>query len=737
MSSALTCAGRAILGPTGVLLFVLLAGPARPAVAQNALAEEGVFVAVPNPITSEAVTRIKNRVETARGNPSRPARAVVFDFNPGGKEAATTDFGACYELASFIAQLHDLKTIAFVPAPARGHTVLPVLACKEIVMARSASLGEIAKSGDPPPGRVVETAYDDILGKPREPYRAVVRKMYDRGVSLGRGQKDNGVYYVDLEHADRYEKAGVVIPDRTPLPALGANAPGVFPAERLRELGLVSALADSRKDLADVYRLSPASLRDDPLSGRPPVAYKYTLRGPVDGGVKEAVTRIVKDVVRQNGNVLFLELECGGGDFQAARDLADELVKFQQGDNPILVVGFVPNAAPDTAAVVALGCSEVVMSRRKDAGAEEPEATIGDFEALLGRGKDTNQVELWKTSLRALAEQQGYPLLLVDGMLDRDLEVVRVHAANERGRRRLMTLQEFEAAKADWVHEKTVKPRGQLLKLSATDAAELGIARHVVDARDLAEVYAVYGVKPGEVREATPGWLDRFATYLRLPTVTVLLVVIGFAGLILELKVPGTTVPGIIAALCFILVFWAHSQFNGQAAVLGGLLFALGLVLILMEVFVIPGFGVTGLLGVVFMLGGVGLATLNQIPETADEWGAYGGKVGQYVVALAAGMAVAFAVARFLPKIPYANKLMLAPPTERSESEAVVELPGAALAASLLGAVGLAATPLRPAGMAVFGDQYVDVVTEGGFIPSGARVQVIEVEGIRIVVKEV
>lgn len=709
--------------------------------AENGLAEDGLLVSVPNPITSEAVTRIRQQISQARSNPNRPIRKIVFDFN-NGKDANTSDPGPCLSLATYIKGLlggeQGALTIAYVTHNASGHTVAPILACQELAMSRTASLGEIAPPGETLP-RYVTTAYDEILDSSRQGYRAVIRKMYDRSVSLGKGKRNGADYYIDLRDRDKEEARGVRIADPTPLPFAGPNAEGKFSAERLRDLGLVKTFQDTRKDLAEAYGLSESSLREDPLAGREPVAYRYTLRGNVDGGMKESVTRVITDVVRRGGNMLFLELECGGGDFSAARDLADKLIEFQNGESPILIVAFIPNSAPDTAAIIALGCSEIVMSRRKDAtdgGEGEREATIGGFENLIGR--DANRADLWKQSLRGLAEKQGHPALLLEGLVDRDLTILKVHKANERTTRRLMSESEYEMVKRDWVNDGVIKPKDQLLILNSTRAAEVGLARQLVDHRDISEVYSLYGLDGTKVREATPGWLDRFANYLRLPTVTVLLVVIGFIGLILELKVPGTTVPGIIAALCFILVFWAHSQFNGQAAVLGGLLFALGLVLILMEVFVIPGFGVTGVLGILLMIGGIGLATMDRIPQSPDEWGTFGVNVGQYIGALVGAMFVAMAVARYLPRIPYANKLMLVPPTEKFDAgEVPVDLPGASQAASLLGAVGVSATPLRPAGMALFGEQYVDVVTEGGFIPSGSRVQVIEVEGVRIVVKEV
>lgn len=700
--------------------------------ADNAVAEEGLFVNVQSPITSEVVTRIKNRVEAGRTNPHRPIRKAVFDFNPDGKEVSTADYGACYELANYVGSLHDLTTIAFVSSGVSGHEVLPVLACKEIVMSKAGSLGEIVPAGETLKQSMI-AGYAETLGKSREGYLGVVKKLYDRSVSLGRGEKNGVPYYLDLRDAEAFKKSGGKVPDPTPLPFAQFNS------DVLKQLGFVAATAESRADVAELYGLSPVSLRptDGTPDGQAPVAFKLTLEGQVDGGLREAVKRTVEDVVNRKGNILFLELRCSGGDISAARDIADQLIATQK-DKGILIVAFIPEAAPDTAAIIALGCGEIVMSKRKDVKVnpgEQQEAVFGDFEGLVA--KDPARKELLKKNLTDLAGQRGYPVLLLEGMLDRDLVIINAKNKKDRDRRRLMTEQEFDAAKKDWDSLGEVKAKGQFLKPNATRAAELGLARFTVDHSNINEVYNLYGVEPSKVREATPGWLDRFANYLRIPAVTVLLVVIGFAGLILEIKVPGVTIPGIIAALCFILIFWAHSQFSGQTAILGGLIFLLGLLLLLLEVFVIPGFGVTGLLGILFLLAGIGLATFDRIPVTLEDWTAFGARISLYVGAMAAGMVVAFFVARFLPQIPFANRMVLLPPTEDPNADPISDLPGAVAAAALLGAIGTAATALRPAGMAQFGDQYVDVVTEGGFINAGVRVQVIEVEGTRIVVKEV
>ena len=322
-------------------------------------------------------------------------------------------------------------------------------------------------------------------------------------------------------------------------------------------------------------------------------------------------------------------------------------------------------------------------------------------------------------------------------MFDKSLEIVRVRGVVNRSQQRFMTRADWDAANKDeWRQEGVVKNKDSLLKLSATLANEVGVARFLVDGGDLKDVAAVYGYDPEKIKEATPGWLDRFAEFLRMPVVTVLLVVIGFTGLILEMKVPGLTVPGIIAALCFILVFWAQSRFSGETFVLAMMLFLLGLVLVGLEIFVLPGFGAPGIVGILCMLSGLALVTFEKLPSSGAEWTGLGVRVSTYMFAMMGAFALAFAIAKFLPRVPYANRMILRAPSD-APGAGEPQLPGASEAAELLGAIGTTNTRLNPSGVVRFGDQFVDVVSDGGYVIAGTRVQVIAVEGTRIVVKEV
>src|SRR5262249_28349690 len=140
-----------------------------------------------------------------------------------------------------------------------------------------------------------------------------------------------------------------------------------------------------------------------------------------------------------------------------------------------------------------------------------------------------------------------------------------------------------------------------------------------------------------------------------------LLVLVGIACLVLELKLPGTTLPGVIAAICFVLFFWSHAQLNQPMAVLAGLLFLLGLALLAAELFVLPGLGVCGVAGLALTWGGLGVAAYGHWPHGGGEWAAFGKSVSPFGLAVLGAVALAFLVARYLPRIPLANRLMLDP----------------------------------------------------------------------------
>ncbi len=731
--------GRRLAGSG--LLLVLCALTARAAQADD-LPAEGIFVTVPNPITSAANNQVKEAtarfIDRFKGGPPRDLK-IVYDFNPDNKPAASRDFGPCHDLAAFLLTQHSVRTIAFVHADTTRHTVLPVLACRDIVMSSEAHLGSVRPDPDqqdPLSGTILE-AYREVVKERRCP--AIALKMLDKDMEVVRATRVRGAgdWYIDKRRAAEEAKEGVIVLNPDPVIGTGPSTT-LYSAETAQKFGLIASRKENRQEVAEAYGLGPASLREDPLMGHSPVAWRIEVRGAVTAGFAETLKRQVGRAIGQKANLIILQLECGGGDTLVALDLARWLSKRNddKGEYPIMTVAYIPRTAPDTAAFLALGCTEIVMHK---------DATFGDFADVISEKRNGGTVNIDPARYSAtrddfvkLAQEHYYPPLVARGMMDRELTVYHVRHV-KTGEWSFVTGEELTADQAgprQWGNEQLVKaggPDGRALRLSADEAVQWGLARHKVEG--LNELYALYGLNPPDVKVASYDWLDELASFLRGRVVRVFLVMIGIVCLILELKMPGVGIPGVIAAICFVLFFWSHWQSAGLD-LLGVLLFILGVVLIALEVFVLPGFGVAGISGTLLIVFSLALVALEKQPQTSEEWFGLLSMMGQFGLALIGAVLLAVLLVSYLPHIPYLNRLMLKP---KADAEMVDDVSEAVRleTAALLGALGVAATPLRPAGKVKFGDEYIDVVAEGAYVEPGTRVQVIEIEGNRIVVKEV
>jgi membrane-bound serine protease (ClpP class) len=717
------------------LTIALLAAPGA-ARAQAPAREEGVFIALQPPITRDVVNRVKAATERALEAKDPAIRKIIFDFNPGGRASTSVDYGDCRDLADYLLKRRTVKTIAFVHGEVTGHAVLPVLACQEIVMSRDAKIGDALRGSNEPPEDDQVRFYENVSRGRRAP--AVILKMLDPAVVLVEAARmeGGGTTFIDQRRKAEEQKHGILATTKEPI--LPAGAIGFYNRMQAQQLGLCErdVTAESRNDLVDAYNLTPNSLRGDPLEGRDPVAERIVVNESFNRALRETLERRMRQGIGRRGvNAFVLQLESSSGDTQAARDFADFLreLKDDQGVASLLTIAYIPERAPGAMAIVAMGCTDIAMG---------PNAVFGDFEPLLqqrGGARPGERFNMLRQSLAGLASEQGYSELAVRGMLDPDLVIYRVHSQKGMAQWRLVTDEELARDQAgpgiwDEKSKMLIKPAGRLLKLDANQARELGFARHIV--RNEQELYQIYGLK--KVRDISFDFLYELATFLRYPLVSIILIMVGVTGLILELKMPGVSFPGIVAALCFVLYFWAQSQLAGQIIMLAILLFILGLILIVLEIFVIPGFGMAGISGIVLVVVSLGLATLEKRPETSTEWLSFGRTLGGVGIGLLGALGLAGVAAWYLPSIPYANRLVLRPPNEHGEDEAENSGSDADQSlAALLGAIGSAATTLRPAGIARFGDRFIDVVSEGNLIEMGSRVQVVEIEGNRIVVKEI
>ena len=717
--------------PVCAVVLAALFAPAPILRADEPAASDGVFVTVTYPLddakvgrlielTNEARKNYRNRLQ-AEGIAARPLPLkIVYDFNPDGQASGATTYGACREFAVYLLSLTDVTTIAFVHGELTRHVVLPVLACQELVMADGARIGDAGRDQVEPVGKDQQVFYRETAEK-RGRSPALVLKMLDKELEVFTATRNRGVLFVD---GRKPAEPGVIV-DRATGPLFPRGGTALLTTADAVKYELCRLNKQTRVEVARWYGLPESALRDQPLLGGAREAWCIEVRGEFTPMLEETLKRRLSRVVGQRSNFIILQLECGGGDPTVADNLARFVrdLKDNSGTQPVMTIAYVTEHARNTAVFLALGCTHIVMKQ---------DAKLGDFETYL-KARPQYQEPIARM-LKDLAEQRYYPPLVFQGMVEPDLVLYRARNQKNPLEWSILTEEKLRTEANRWAADEgaPLKAKDTLLTLDASNAARLGIAQHVVE--DLNQVYAAYRVDGQVVKRAGPDWLDRIAAFLRMPAVSFVVIGVGLACLILELKLPGVGLPGVIAALCFVLFFWAHAELT--FIWLAVLLFVLGLVCIALEIFVLPGFGVLGVSGIGLLIGGLVLATLERWPQTESEWTVTLTNLGGFGAALLCAFVSALAVGRYLPNIPFANRMMLVPPTERPDGDEEPS-PALARAAALLGAIGVAATPLRPAGMVRFGEEYVDVVAESGYVEPGARVQVVEVEAHRIVVKEV
>src|SRR5262249_31796282 len=217
-------------------------------------------------------------------------------------------------------------------------------------------------------------AYEDVA-KRRNLSRALVLKLVDRDLEVFEGKRrDGSISYVTQQELDE-GKEGVV--KNKPEPVAG-RGPGRYGQARALQFGLARLAKETREEIAEEYRLPRSSLHD-PLLGRERVPWRVVITGHVTGELRDRIEKQVRRAIgnrEHHANLIIVQLECQGGDTVAAQDLARFLRELKDDDNrlPVMTVAYIPERAPDTAAIIAFGCTEIVM--RKD-------ATFGDCSSLV------------------------------------------------------------------------------------------------------------------------------------------------------------------------------------------------------------------------------------------------------------------------------------------------------------------------------------------------------------------
>ncbi len=668
--------------------------------------------------TRREVERFASRaLAHAADQDARPVLIFEFFIPPGGEEHGRgSDFFTTHGLAEYLSgrKLNQATTVAYLPRTVQGHAVLAAIACDEIIMAPGAELGP-AGVDDELIDETRRSVYRKIAERRRTVPVAVALGLLDPRIEVLRIETELGREYVLPDEVETIRKTRTIESTDVLFPA---GQPGRLTGREARSLGLIDYLAADRRDVASALGLTPDALLLDPSLGSQWRAIRVDVKGPVSATTSRQVQRLIDDAVRDRDvNFVCVWIDSPGGSLVESVDLANYLAGLDSGK--IRTVAYVPHQALADAALIALACDQTLV---------HPGAVLGGAGAYQPTAGEVEQAR--RTVRESLAPTQGRSWSLPAAMIDPKLAVYECRRLNLL---EYFSDEELAEQAGDWQQGRQVTTPGEPFRARGREAVEYGLATRVVES--FAELKRYFALEDDPYLVA-PGWTDHLVEVLAAPGMAMLLLIVGGFALYFELHTPGLGIGGFVATLCFVLFFWAH-YLGGTAGWLEVMLFTVGVAFVLLELFVLPGFGVFGLGGGALVVLSLVLASQTFIvPRNPYQMAQFQQSMLTIAGAGVGIAATAVLAQRWIPRTPGLRHVVLAPlegeeATDLSRREAMVDL------ADLLGKRGRTTTPLTPSGKARFGNLLIDVLTGGEALARGTPVEVVEVHGNRVVVCEV
>ena len=406
----------------------------------------------------------------------------------------------------------------------------------------------------------------------------------------------------------------------------------------------------------------------------------------IDNGLARYITRAVGDADARDAALTVFEIDTFGGLVDAADKIRKTLL-----DAPMPTVAMIDKNAASAGALISYAADRIVMV---------PGASIGAATVVEGVGGDTapdKYQSYMRGLMRATAEAKGRDPKIAESMVDPELEV-------------------------DGVSEK-----GKVLTLSSEEAFALGVADSILTST--AEVIRAFGLDTSSFVAHRETRAERVLRFLGSPVIQSILMLMMLGGLYFELQTPGVGFAGAVALLGIALFFAPH-YLLGLVEIWEVAVFAIGVILVLVELFVIPGFGIAGISGIVLILFSLVVSLVGNVGFSFPPIPSIMPSVYTLAVTLILLVVTGIVGARLLPGVSHVSSLVLAPELRSSEGYTT-----AVTHSEYLGKTGPALTALRPSGAMMIGDIRVDVITAGEFIDQGEIVRVVSVRGTRVEVR--
>lgn len=443
------------------------------------------------------------------------------------------------------------------------------------------------------------------------------------------------------------------------------------------------------------------------LTSKPTKVYILPIREDIMPPLVYVVRRGVKEAMEANADALILDMNTDGGRVDVTEEIIGIISKFKGA-----TFTYVNDRAFSAGAFISVATQKIYMAPQSVIGAAAPimmsptgsgvEKTPDTFEAKM-----TSAV---RALVRTQAEKNNHNIEVIEAMIDKTKELtIDGEVLNKEGS--ILTLTDRQAAKEYGTPPKPLLSSGTVETLDAL-LEQLGYAN-------------------AQQVKIEPTGAEKLGTWIN--AISPILLIIGMIGLYIEFKTPGFGLPGIIGITAF-AIYFLGGYVAGLSVAGWMIVFVVGLILVMVELFVVPGTFIAGIAGAVLMLVALVMGMVDTYPGSPALPALPDLEVPlrDLSIAIAISLVLAVILARFLPQTTLFNRLV-SQTASGVTSVAAVE----AQLSSHVGQTGVAIAPLCPGGKARFGEELLDVVTRGEMVAKGRTVRVIGHSGPNVVVEEV
>lgn len=412
--------------------------------------------------------------------------------------------------------------------------------------------------------------------------------------------------------------------------------------------------------------------------------YYANIEGDIDLGLAPYIKRVVKEAEVNFASAIIFRINTFGGRVDAATQIKDAIL-----NSKIKTIAFIDKRAISAGALIALSCEKIVMVPGASMGA----STVVD---QTGQKQSEKYQSYMRSEMRATAEKNGRRTDIAQAMVDETIVIPDIKDDSTK-----------------------------LVTLTSEEALKYKMADTILTNVD--QVKEFFGLQNAELVTLDSNWAEDFVRFVNNPIISSLLIMLGLIGLYTEIKTPGWGIAGTVGVIS-LAIFFGAGYILELASIIEILMFVIGVILLIIEIFVIPGFGIFGILGIILMVSSLFLGLISDF-EMID-WSLISVAIIQLGLTFLFTFIVIFLLLKFLPRTDMWGKLIL--------QEQVAAKSGYAAKPDfqhLIGVEGVAFTDLRPSGTALINGNRIDVVTEGDFIKNGSRIVVKSVEGSKVVVE--